>query len=249
MDLRVALGYHVYPNISLAALVDALLERVEGRHELPTPAPRQVYPRGLTADQQTIMPTDVAKAVNDLMDRVGRLPIAADMGDCLFTALEMENTLLVAPGYYATMGFGVPAGLGLQAATGMRPLVLVGDGAFQMTGWELGNCSRYGWDPIVLLFNNKRWEMLHVFQPESAFNQLQDWHFATMAKALGGDGLRVRSRIELRDALNKAFATRGKFQLIEVMLPEGALSDVLSRFVKGISRQQAGRPVDSAPNN
>jgi TPP-dependent 2-oxoacid decarboxylase len=28
------------------------------------------------------------------------------------------------------------------------------DGAFQMTGWELGNCRRYGFDPIVVLFNN-----------------------------------------------------------------------------------------------
>ena len=53
------------------------------------------------------------------------------------------------------MGFGVPAGLGVQAATGRRPLVLLGDGAFQMTGWELGNCRRYGWDPIVLVFNNR----------------------------------------------------------------------------------------------
>ena len=65
------------------------------------------------------------------------------------------------------MGFGVPAGLGVQAATGERPLILVGDGAFQMTGWELGNCRRYGWDPIVLVFNNASWEMLRTFQPES----------------------------------------------------------------------------------
>jgi len=38
------------------------------------------------------------------------MPIAADMGDCLFTALDIDHTELVAPGYYATMGFGVPAG-------------------------------------------------------------------------------------------------------------------------------------------
>ena len=48
-----------------------------------------------------------------------------------------------------------------------------GDGAFQMTGWELGNCRRYGLEPIVLLFNNKSWEMLRVFQPESAC--VADW--------------------------------------------------------------------------
>ena len=111
------------------------------------------------------------------------MPVASDCGDCLFTAFEIENTEIVAPGYYATMGFGVPAALGLQAATGQRPLVLVGDGAFQMTGWELGNCRRYGWDPIVIVMNNRSWEMLRVFQPESKFNTLDDWHFAELAGA------------------------------------------------------------------
>ena len=49
----------------------------------------------------------------------------------------------------------------------------------------LGNCRRYGWDPIVLLFNNASWEMLRTFQPESGFNDLDDWGFAQMAAGLG----------------------------------------------------------------
>jgi indolepyruvate decarboxylase len=36
--------------------------------------------------------------------------MTADIGDCLFVAMEVENTALAAPGYYAGMGFGVPAG-------------------------------------------------------------------------------------------------------------------------------------------
>ena len=135
-----------------------------------------------------IAPDDIACAINDLMAEHGRMPIATDVGDCLFTALDIEHTALIAPGYYASMGFGVPAGLGLQAASGLRPLVLVGDGAFQMTGWELGNCRRYGWDPIVIVFNNASWEMLRTFQPESRFNDLDEWNFAGLASALGGDG-------------------------------------------------------------
>lgn len=103
-------------------------------------------------------------------------------------SMDIEHTALVAPGYYATMGYGVPAGLGLQAASGQRPLILVGDGAFQMTGWELGNCRRYGWDPIVLLFNDACWEMLRTFQPESRFNVLDTWGFAPMANGLGASG-------------------------------------------------------------
>ena len=120
----------------------------------------------MPADGKPIMPSDIATAVNDLFDRHGVMPMTSDIGDCLFTAMEIENTALAAPGYYAGMGFGVPAGIGVAAATGRRPLILVGDGAFQMTGWELGNCRRYGLDPIVILFNNQSWEMLRVFQPE-----------------------------------------------------------------------------------
>jgi indolepyruvate decarboxylase len=161
------------------------------------------------------------------------MPMTSDMGDCLFTAMEIENTALAAPGYYAGMGFGVPAGIGVAATTGRRPLILVGDGAFQMTGWELGNCRRYGFDPIVVLFNNASWEMLRVFQPESAFNDLDDWNFSAMAPAMGGAGERVTTRRDLAAALERAVARRGAFSLVEVMLPRGTTSHTLARFVAG----------------
>jgi len=163
----------------------------------------------------------------------GKMPIASDMGDCLFTAMEIAHTALVAPGYYATMGFGVPPGLGLQAATGERALVLVGDGAFQMTGWELGNCKRYGWDPVVLVFNNASWEMLRTFQPESSFNDLGDWGFADMARAWAATVCGCAPAPNSKPALNHAMATRGRFQLIEIMIPSGVLSNTLARFVAG----------------
>ncbi|MCG3212662.1 MAG: Indole-3-pyruvate decarboxylase [Anaerolineae bacterium] len=240
----VSMGYHIYPNLSLAGVIDELLRRVEAWPSHSAIA-RPLYPRGLTADEQPIAPTDVAAAVNDLFDRHGRMPLASDMGDCLFTALDIENTELVAPGYYATMGFGVPAGLGVQVATGRRPLILVGDGAFQMTGWELGNCRRYGWNPIVLLFNNSSWEMLRAFQPESAFNNLDDWRFAEMAAGLGGMGQRVTTRRALREALEQAIAQPDRFHLIELMLPRGAMSNTLNRYVAGfqarrVRQQSAG---------
>jgi indolepyruvate decarboxylase len=240
LDGRVTMGYQVYPDLPLAALVDALLEKV-GAGETAFEVERPVYPHGLAADAKSIAPTDIAAAVNDLMAEHGKLPIASDMGDCLFTAMEIEHTALVAPGYYATMGYGVPAGLGLQAATGQRPLILVGDGAFQMTGWELGNCRRYGWDPIVLLFNNASWEMLRTFQPESGFNDLGHWGFAEMAAGMGGDGVRVGTRAELKAALDRAMATRGRFQLIEVTIPRGVLSATLQRFVAGVKRLSAAK--------
>lgn len=240
-DGQVRIGHHVYPIIGLEALVDGLIERAAMVPFRTTPAPAQASAvRGLQADQQAIAPDDIARAINDAMEDFGRMPIAADIGDCLFTALDIDNTALVAPGYYATMGYGVPAGMGMQAGGGKRPLILVGDGAFQMTGWELGNCQRYGWDPIVIVFNNCSWEMLRAFAPDASFTDLSDWRFADMAPALGGQGVRVHTRKGLRDALARALDTRGRFQLIEVMIPRGVQSTTLSCFVQGVRRLQGG---------
>jgi len=234
IDRQVRVGHHVYPDVPLDDLVDALLAGARPRKGGARGArrPAVAYRRGMPADDAPIAPSDVACAINDLFDRHGRMPMTSDVGDCLFTAMEVDTTALAAPGYYAGMGFGVPAGIGVAAATGRRPMILVGDGAFQMTGWELGNCRRYGLDPVVVLFNNLSWEMLRAFQPESRFNDLDDWNFSALAAPLGGRGERVTTRRELAAALDRAIAERGVFSLIEVMLPRGLTSDTLARFVQ-----------------
>ena len=238
-DGQVSLGYHSYLNMPIKALVKALNDKLEIKKT--SSAVQVEYPHDLSADDEAITPTDIARAVNDVFKQNDLMPIAADMGDCLFTALDIENTELVAPGYYATMGFGVPSGLGVQAATGRRPIIMVGDGAFQMTGWELLNCKRYDWNPIVLLFNNSSWEMLRAFQPESKFNDLDQLNYSDIADSLGGKGRRANTRKELKESLDLAIADTSQFQLVEIMLNRGELSNTLSRFVEGIKKMRGGK--------
>jgi len=240
IDRRVTVGHHSYAGIPLDAVVDAVTERAApARKRSARRPPVPTYRRGLARDGAPVMPADIACAINDLFAAHGAMPMTSDIGDCLFTAMEIENTDMAAPGYYSGMGFGVPAGIGVAASTGRRPLILVGDGAFQMTGFELGNCRRYGLDPVVVLFNNASWEMLRAFQPESRFNDLSDWRFADMAAAMGGHGVRVATRAELAHALDDAVNRRGVFSLVEVMLPRGAISDTLARFVRGFKELRA----------
>ncbi|MBT6031071.1 MAG: indolepyruvate/phenylpyruvate decarboxylase, partial [Kordiimonadaceae bacterium] len=61
-----------------------------------------------------------------------------------------------------------------------------------------------------------------------------DWKFAELAKTLGGDGYRATTRKELKQALDTAYNTRGKFQLVEVMMEPGAISPTLKRFTDAI---------------
>jgi indolepyruvate decarboxylase len=113
--------------------------------------------------------------------------------------------------------------------------VLVGDGAFQMTGLELGHCARHRWDPIVVVMNNGGWGMLSAFRPGAAYNALGTWNLARVADALGGAGHLVRTRAELAAALETAHANPGRFHLLDVRLAPGALSPTLRRFAAAIS--------------
>src|SRR6185295_14420426 len=80
--------------------------------------------------------------------------IIADVGEALFAAADLRvhrTAEFLSPAYYTSMGFAVPAALGAGLADpSLRVIVLVGDGAFQMTGTELSTCLRYGQSPVVI---------------------------------------------------------------------------------------------------
>jgi len=59
---------------------------------------------------------------------------------------------------------------------------------------------------------------------------------------LGGHGERVTTRRELAAALERAEARRGVFSLVEVMLPRGAMSGTLERFVAGFKAMREQGP-------
>lgn len=226
----VTLGYHTYSEIYLKALIDGLLANAK---PLKVKASKAIETK---PEKHTgaLRPSDIAQAVNSCLTKYGKHPIACDMGDCLFTALEIENTDLIAPGYYATMGYGVPAGIGLEIASKKRSIILVGDGAFQMTGFEIGNASKLGVKPIIVVFNNASWEMLRAFQPESKFNDLDTWNFAELANTLGGRGQLVTSRDQLLPAFKTAFEDETKFQLLDIRLQRGEMSNTLSQFSNSV---------------
>ena len=105
---------------------------------------------------------------------------------------------------YVGMGFAVPAAAGARLARGRgRPVVLVGDGSFQMTGMDLSTAVSHGLAPIVLVLDN------HGYGAERAivdgpFNDVARWDYVVAAEAVGAEGRRVATPQELDDALAEA---------------------------------------------
>src|SRR6185436_8585639 len=156
----VYVGRHRYQHTPLERVVDTLLESAAlPRKTMPAHAPSdQLSPEVLEpfGEDEPIKVRHVIGVLNEFLASRSDTPVVADTGDALFAAVDIRANEIVGPGYYATMGFAVPAALGVEIASGKRPIVLVGDGAFQMTGPEVSQAPVYGCRPVVVVFNNTR---------------------------------------------------------------------------------------------
>ena len=154
----------------------------------------------------------------------------ADVGDSWFIGLELRADVFVAAGYYSSMGFAVPAALGAGIAEpSRRPFVIVGDGAFQMTGVELATHVEQGLRTIVLLLNNGGYGMLEAIDRPRNYYERRSWDYPALARSLVAEAERVTSTSELHSALHRAEAAPGAY-LIEAMTAKDDLSPVMSRI-------------------
>ena len=167
--------------------------------------------------------------------------VVCDVGEALFGAADLyihRGTEFLGPAYYASMGFAVPAGIGAQLANpDSRPLVLVGDGAFQMTGMEISTALRYGLNPIVIVLNNRGYGTERPMQ-DGPYNDVQPWQYHRLPEVLGGGlGILVRTEGELKDALAAAAKHMGSFCLLEVLLEPHDHSPALQRLTQRLARK------------
>ena len=170
--------------------------------------------------------------------------VVCDVGDALFGATDLRihrRTEFIGPAYYASMGFAVPAAIGAEMANrALRPLVLVGDGAFQMTGLELSTVVRYGLRPIVLVLNNGGYGTERQMQ-DGPYNDILSWNYARLPELLGaGRGWKAATEGELDRALAEAATNTETFSLIEVCLDRSDRSPALGRLASHLSKRLAG---------
>lgn len=166
--------------------------------------------------------------------------VVCDVGDALFGAADLyihRRTEFLGPAYYASMGFAVPAGIGAQLADPRsRPLVLVGDGAFQMTGMELAAALRYELNPIVVVLNNRGYGTERQMQ-DGPYNDVPAWQYHRLPEVLGGGrGFLVRTERELDAALDAAARHTEGFCLLEVLLDPMDRSPALQRLAERLAK-------------
>jgi len=225
---------HFYPQIGLSFFMKGLLERKDIKKHNTTFPRIQVpnYPTGKDSDPITVKA--MLTLTNDFIDKGYR--VVCDVGDCLFGGQELQTkggSTFLSPAYYLSMGFAIPGAIGAQIADpSRRPLVMVGDGAFQMTGFEVITMAKLKLNPIIILFNNTIYATLRYCEPPATAQRhdLPRLDYAKIAQDLGGVGISVKTVEDFKKALEKAKATNDTFALLDVHLDEYDISPALKTF-------------------
>jgi len=231
---RVSISFHQYIGVRLheyvRGLADAVVPHFAEKVAYVDNLERKPFEAGARA--LPLSTNDLLLELNEFLAGHPGMDVVSESGDMLFGGLELRlhGGLYFAQGFYASMGFGVPAAMGAQIGSGVRPLVVCGDGAFQMTGPEISHAPRHGLNPIVVVVNNSGWG---IFRPVTERQDLLDvpgWPYAELGRAWGGLGLVARTRAELRAALAQA-ASDSRFAIVEAITPPDDLSPVTRRYM------------------
>ncbi len=234
---KLSIRYHTYEEVRFKDFLCGLLAQPLRRR------PLRRIPRPPTPSAWR--PTSRPMTVRRLFDRLNAFlaedtVVVADVGDALFGATDLfirQRTEFIAPAYYTSMGFAVPAAVGAQLANPrLRPLVLVGDGAFQMTGMELATVARYGLNPVVVVLNNRGYGTERHMQ-DGPYNDVWPWHYHRLPEILGaGRGFLVRTEQDLDQALTEAQRRSDAFCLLDVHLPPLDRSPALDRLAGRLAK-------------
>ncbi len=231
---------HFFPELRLKTLIQGLLERAHSfkkdvlkKPDLPsTPSFDELA-------QEALSMSSTERCLDAFINRENSpaYRIVSDVGDCLFLGQALRVNRIagfLSPAYYLSMGFGLPGGIGAQIAEPkMRSLILVGDGAFQMTGLELASLTRLGLNPIIILLNNSSYATLRLVEsdPYPGSYDIGKFDYSRMADIFGGRGYKVFNTDELKRALIGAEQEHpGVFTLIDVEIPVDDSTEVLKQF-------------------
>ena len=115
--------------------------------------------------------------------------------------------------------------------------MLVGDGAFQMTGMELATVARYGLNPVVVVLNNRGYGTERHMQ-DGPYNDLWPWQYSRVPEILGaGRGWVAETEAALDRALSEAQRWTKSFCLIEARLAPLDRSPALDRLAARLAKR------------
>jgi alpha-keto-acid decarboxylase len=162
--------------------------------------------------------------------------VLADQGTAFYgmaaQTMPADVTFVGQP-LWASIGYTLPAALGAGLAEpGRRVVLLIGDGAAQMTVQELSTIARHTMPMTVIVIDNDGYTIERAIHgPNEVYNDIASWDWTSLAHALGvppGRAVLAESVGELRSALNSTRGGSDTLTLIQARVPRMDLPRLLA---------------------
>jgi acetolactate synthase-1/2/3 large subunit len=209
---------------------------------------RKDHPMTYKASKTEIKPQFVVEKLRELSsdDAIVTTEVGQhQMWTAQFFHFTQPRTFLSSGGL-GTMGYGLPAALGAQAAFPDRQVIdISGDGSFQMNSQELATLVQYRLPVKIVILNNnflgmvRQWQQLFFDKRYSQTCMELPIDFVKLAEAYGATGLRATKPDQVEDVIRQAFDTPGpvimEFKIsreenVMPMVPAGAgINEMLLR--------------------
>lgn len=237
------IGRESFPGQGLKILFEIVTKDLTHHDAAGYPVPVRDRMPAFVPSGAKVSPESLVLALNSIIDEQSVL--ITEVGDAVMMSLDITTRRpggFLSTAFYSSLGYGVPAGIGIQAANpDLRPLVLSGDGAFQMTGMEISTASRYHMNPIVIVLNNSGFGTERPMI-DGSFNDVAQWKYHKIPDMIGsGKGYLVQTDNDLAAALKDAYDS-SELSIIEVILDPYDISPQLRRlcaiFSQGVKQQK-----------
>ncbi len=179
---------------------------------------RREQPMSYTPSKTTIKPQFVIEKLRELSadDAI----VTTEVGQHQMWAAQffdfVQPRTFLSSGGLGTMGYGLPAALGAQAAFPKRQVIdISGDASFQMNSQEMATLVQYRLPVKIVILNNnflgmvRQWQQLFFDRRYSQTCMELPIDFVKLAEAYGAVGLSASTPDEVEGVIKQAFATNG----------------------------------------
>lgn len=174
--------------------------------------------------------------------------LLVDQGTAAFGAAALslpDGAEVVVQPLWGSIGYSLPAAFGAQTACPDRRVILIiGDGAAQLTIQEMGSMLRDGQAPVILLLNNDGYTVERAIHGAvQRYNDIASWNWTQIPQALNAaqqaECWRVTQAIQLAEVLER-LARPQRLSFIEVMLPKADLPELLRTVTRALEARNGG---------
>lgn len=199
-------------------------------------------------ESDLVMPQDAIKCLYEVTN--GEAYVTSDVGQHQMFAAQYykydQPRRWINSGGLGTMGFGLPAAMGVKLAFPDADVACVtGEGSIQMNIQELSTCTQYGLPVKIINLRNNYLGMVKQWQDMQYEGRYSESHYAAslpnfvkLAESYGHVGIEVKDKNDLEGAMKEAFSLKDRMVFLDIFVephehvypmhvaPSGAMKDM-----------------------